>query len=51
MFDPPYIPICPDCLSGKHTICDGTAWDRINDELTSCMCDQGACAPGHPAQR
>jgi hypothetical protein len=35
---------CPECLAGKHQNCDGTAWDRERDEITTCKCDQRECA-------
>jgi hypothetical protein len=31
--------LCPECLTGKHRNCDGTAWDFDNDEITDCQCE------------
>lgn len=30
--------VCPECAAGKHGNCDGTAWDLVADELTTCSC-------------
>lgn len=32
------LPTCPECKTGKHGNCDGTAWDNEADELTTCGC-------------
>lgn len=29
---------CPECEQGKHTNCDGYAWDYQTDRLTECHC-------------
>lgn len=28
----------PDCATGKHTACSGTAWCESCDELVPCEC-------------
>lgn len=28
----------PDCISGKHSNCDGTGWDISKDEPAPCPC-------------
>lgn len=33
-----YDPSCPECVSGKHDNCDGTAWDSVRDRETACRC-------------
>lgn len=33
------IPVCPECVNGKHKNCDGNAWDDVEDELTDCRCE------------
>lgn len=33
------IPICPDCVQGKHSSCDGHSWNNTKDELAGCPCD------------
>jgi len=30
--------ICPECATGKHINCDGTAWDGDTDQPTTCGC-------------
>lgn len=30
--------VCPECVNGKHTNCDGSAWNDEEDCLTSCQC-------------
>lgn len=30
--------VCPECVQGKHSNCDGTAWDFELDQLTACGC-------------
>lgn len=37
-------PTCPECVTGKHGNCDGTAYDHDSDEITTCHCREGACA-------
>ena len=32
------IPVCPDCIQGKHTNCTGTSWNNTKDEETYCPC-------------
>ena len=32
------IPICPDCVQGKHSNCTGTSWNNSKDEETYCPC-------------
>jgi hypothetical protein len=36
---------CPDCKTGKHNNCDGTAWDNLTDAPTDCRC------PEHPVDQ
>ena len=33
--------ICPECISGKHQNCDGTAWHNERDEVVDCDCARG----------
>lgn len=30
--------ICPECRDGKHSNCDGSAWDHRQDSETVCIC-------------
>ncbi len=30
--------VCPECESGKHGNCDGTAWCHVKDDYTRCLC-------------
>lgn len=30
--------LCPECLTGKHRNCDGSAWDFLADEVGVCGC-------------
>jgi hypothetical protein len=30
--------VCPECIQGKHTNCDGTTWDVDADAPTDCLC-------------
>lgn len=39
--------VCPECRTGKHPNCDGTAWDDDADSLTLCTCT----GIDHPRQR
>lgn len=32
------VAVCPECAAGKHGNCDGSAWDFLTDEPTSCPC-------------
>jgi len=32
------IPVCPDCIQGKHQNCSGTSWNNTKDEETKCPC-------------
>lgn len=34
------IPVCPECEQGKHSNCDGTAWDNEADAVVACGCAQ-----------
>lgn len=36
---PPIHPTCPECIAGKHTNCDGSAWDPEKDEIVLCECE------------
>lgn len=29
---------CPECATGKHGNCDGTAWDNKSDRRCDCAC-------------
>lgn len=31
-------PVCPECRSGKHGNCDGTALDEAADDIVECTC-------------
>lgn len=31
-------PVCPECRSGKHRNCDGTALDEAADDIVECRC-------------
>ena len=31
--------ICPECVQGKHSNCDGTALNPDSDEIVSCECE------------
>ena len=33
--------VCPECVNGKHSGCDGSAWDDVNDCPTNCGCTHG----------
>lgn len=35
---PDDIPVCPDCVQGKHTNCTGS-WNNTKDEPAACPCD------------
>jgi hypothetical protein len=30
--------VCPECKTGKHRNCDGTAWCFITDAPVECSC-------------
>lgn len=31
-------PVCPECRTGKHGNCDGTAFDEAADDIVECVC-------------
>lgn len=39
--------ICPECRSGKHPNCDGTAFDDVADDIVECRCPPAF----HPEKR
>lgn len=41
----PTPPVCPECAAGKHTNCDGTAWDTATDAPTTCTCTHPTHTP------
>lgn len=41
-------PVCPECRAGKHTNCDGTAWDQAADAPTTCACHTADHPGGDP---
>lgn len=40
-------PICPECRSGKHRNCDGSALDERADDIVECRCPPAF----HPEKR
>lgn len=40
-------PICPECRSGKHRNCDGSALDEAADDIVECRCPPAF----HPEKR
>ena len=40
-------PICPECRSGKHRSCDGSALDERADDIVECRCPPAF----HPEKR
>jgi hypothetical protein len=41
------LPVCPECLAGKHGNCDGSAWNDAADDLDRCHCPNAAHGPAH----
>jgi len=41
--------VCPECATGKHGNCDGTAWDNNTDDYTRCACANNGHTPTNSA--
>lgn len=41
---PPVIPVCPECVQGKHGNCNGDAFDPETDTIVVCQCSDRQCA-------
>jgi hypothetical protein len=39
------IPVCPDCVQGKHSNCTGYSWNNTLDEETACPCKDESHKP------
>jgi hypothetical protein len=37
--------VCPECIAGKHSNCDGTALDERTDFIVTCGCPLCAVGP------
>jgi hypothetical protein len=37
--------ICPECATGKHRNCDGTAWCDVLDAVVRCTCPDTSHLP------
>jgi hypothetical protein len=37
--------VCPECIAGKHSNCDGTTLDERTDTIGDCLCPRCTGGP------